>query len=133
MASFFCTGGNNMSSERVWFRFFILLALTLNVGFVYGDIDNPVHHDKIELFLAFVVSLICTILKFGDRSYMGALLLATSLVADVQLLAAIALWTFSATIGSEQIVTIVSLSMGAVVANAVSVILVVIEAATLRR
>ena len=90
-----------MSSERVWFRFFILLALTLNVGFVYGDIDNPVHHDKIELFLAFVVSLICTILKFGDRSYMGALLLATSLVADVQLLAAIALWTFSATIGSE--------------------------------
>ena len=72
-----------MSSERVWFRFFILLALTLNVGFVYGDIDNPIHHDKIELFLAFVVSLICTILKFGDRSYMGALLLATSLVADV--------------------------------------------------
>lgn len=122
-----------MSSERVWFRFFILLALTLNVGFVYGDIDNPIHHDKIELFLAFVVSLICTILKFGDRSYMGALLLATSLVADVQLLAAIALWTLSATIGSAQIATIVSLSMGAVIANAVSVILVVIEAATLRR
>lgn len=122
-----------MSSERVWFRFFILLALTLNVGFVYGDIDNPIHHDKIELFLAFVVSLICTILKFGDRSYMGALLLATSLVADVQLLAAIGLWTFSATIGSEQIATIVSLSMGAVVANLVSVVLVVIEAATLRR
>lgn len=122
-----------MSSERVWFRFFVLLALTLNVGFVYGDIDNPIHHDKIELFLAFVVSLICTILKFGDRSYMGALLLATSLVADVQLLAAIALWTFSATVGAEQIATIVSLSMGALVANAVSVILVVIEAATLRR
>ena len=122
-----------MSSERVWFRFFILLALTLNVGFVYGDIDNPIHHDKIELFLAFVVSLICTILKFGDRSYMGALLLATSLIADVQLLAAIALWTLSATIGSAQIATIVSLSMGAVIANAVSVILVVIEAATLRR
>ena len=57
-----------MSSERVWFRFFILLALTLNVGFVYGDIDNPIHHDKIELFLAFVVSLICTILK-SARDY----------------------------------------------------------------
>ena len=122
-----------MSSERVWFRFFILLALTLNVGFVYGDIDNPIHHDRIELFLAFVVSLVCTILKLGDRSYMGALLLATSLVADVQILAAIGLWTFSSTIGSEQIVTIVSLSMGAVVANVVSVVLVVIEAATLRR
>lgn len=122
-----------MSSERVWFRFFVLLALTLNVGFVYGDIDNPIHHDKIELFLAFVVSLVCTILKFGDRSYMGALLLATSLVADVQLLAAIVLWTFSTTVGSAQIVTIVSLSVGAMVANLVSVVLVVIEAATLRR
>ena len=116
-----------MSSERVWFRFFVLLALTLNVGFVYGDIDNPIHHDKIELFLAFVVSLVCTILKFGDRSYMGALLLATSLVADVQLLAAIVLWTFSTTVGSAQIVTIVSLSVGAMVANLVSVVLVVIE------
>lgn len=122
-----------MSSERVWFRFFVLLALTLNVGFVYGDIDNPIHHDKIELFLAFVVSLVCTILKFGDRSYMGALLLATSLVADVQLLAAIVLWTFATTVGSAQIVTIVSLSVGALVANLVSVVLVVIEAATLRR
>lgn len=122
-----------MSSERVWFRFFVLLALTLNVGFVYGDIDNPIHHDKIELFLAFVVSLVCTILKFGDRSYMGALLLATSLVADVQLLAAIVLWTFATTVGSAQIVTIVSLSVGAMVANLVSVVLVVIEAATLRR
>ncbi|MDO4776397.1 MAG: DUF6394 family protein [Cardiobacteriaceae bacterium] len=122
-----------MSSERVWFRFFVLLALTLNVGFVYGDIDNPIHHDKIELFLAFVVSVVCTILKFGDRSYMGALLLATSLVADVQLFAAIMLWTFATTVGSAQIVTIVSLSMGALVANLVSVVLVVIEAATLRR
>lgn len=122
-----------MSNERVWFRFFVLLALTLNVGFVYGDIDNPIHHDKIELFLAFVVSLVCTILKFGDRSYMGALLLATSLVADVQLIAAIVLWTFSTSVGSAQIVTIVSLSMGALIANLVSVVLVVIEAATLRR
>lgn len=64
---------------------------------------------------------------------MGALLLATSLVADVQLLAAIVLWTFSTTVGSAQIVTIVSLSVGAMVANLVSVVLVVIEAATLRR
>lgn len=133
MTAFRTDGEKFMSSERVWFRFFVLLALTLNVGFVYGDIDNPIHHDKIELFLAFVVSLVCTILKFGDRSYMGALLLATSLVADVQLLAAIVLWTFATTVGSAQIVTIVSLSVGALVANLVSVVLVVIEAATLRR
>lgn len=60
-----------MRSERVWFSFFILLALTLNFGFVYGSIDNPEHHDKIELFLAFVISVVCTILKFGDRSHLG--------------------------------------------------------------
>ena len=33
---------------------------------------------------ALVVSLIATIMKFGDRSQMGAVLLATSLVADLQ-------------------------------------------------
>lgn len=123
-----------MRSERVWFSFFILLALTLNVGFVYGSIDNPEHHDKIELYLAFVVSIVCTILKFGDRSHLGALLLATSLVADVQLLIAIGVWTFSVgMLDASTLSTIVSFTMGALVANMVSVILVVIEVATLRR
>ena len=73
-----------MRSERVWFGFFVILALTLNFGFVYGDISNPEHHDKLELFFAFIVSVVCTILKFGDRSHLGSLMLATSLVADVQ-------------------------------------------------
>jgi len=84
-----------MRSERVWFGFFVILALTLNFGFVYGDISNPEHHDKLELFFAFIVSVVCTILKFGDRSHLGSLMLATSLVADVQLLCAIFVWTFS--------------------------------------
>ena len=73
-----------MNREKVVFAFFIVLALTLNVGFVVGDVDNPGHHEVIELFLAIVVSLICTVLKFGDRSHIGALMLATSLVADLQ-------------------------------------------------
>ena len=123
-----------MRSERVWFSFFILLALTLNFGFVYGEIDNPEHHDKIELFLAFVVSVVCTVLKFGDRSHLGALLLATSLVADVQLLSAIGVWTFNTgLLDAATLSTIVSFTAGALVANLVSVILVVIEVATLRR
>ena len=123
-----------MRSESVWFGFFILLALTLNFGFVYGDIDTPVHHDKIELFFAFVVSLVCTILKFGDRSHLGSLLLATSLVADVQLLCAIGVWTVSNVHPTgENMATIVSFTAGALVANIVSVVLIVIEAATLRR
>lgn len=123
-----------MRSERVWFSFFILLALTLNFGFVYGEIDNPEHHDKIELYLAFVVSLVSTVLKFGDRSQLGALLLATSLVADVQLLIAIGVWTFNVgMLEGSTIATIVSFTAGACIANMVSVTLMVIEAATLRR
>ena len=41
------------------------ILLRVYVGFVMGDIDNPNHHDVIELFLAIVVSLICTVLKFN--------------------------------------------------------------------
>ncbi len=117
-----------MRSERVWFSFFIIMALTLNFGFVYGDIDDPSHHDKIELFLAFVVSIVCTILKFGDRSQLGALLLATSMVADVQLFFAIMVWTFNVGLmDSNTMATIVSLSAGALIANIVSTVIVIIE------
>jgi len=57
-----------MNLEKVIFAFFIVLALTLNFGFFLGDIDNPVHHNVYELYAAIVVSLIATVLKFGDRS-----------------------------------------------------------------
>jgi len=66
-----------MNTEKVLFAFFIVLALTLNFGFFIGDINNPIHHDGMELAAALVVSLIATIMKFGDRSQMGAVLLAT--------------------------------------------------------
>jgi len=49
-----------------------VLSLTLNFGFVLGEIDNPAHHEVYELFAVVVVNLIATILKFGDRSQMGA-------------------------------------------------------------
>ncbi len=77
-----------MTSERVLFAFVIVLALTLNVGFVMGDIADIRHHNVYELFAALVVSLLATIMKFGDRSPLGSTLLATSLVADLQLAAA---------------------------------------------
>ena len=57
-----------MSLERVLFAFVIVLALTLNVGFILGEIDNPAHHDAVELFLAIVVSLVATVMKFGRAS-----------------------------------------------------------------
>jgi hypothetical protein len=124
--------------EKVVFGFFIVLALTLNFGFFLGDIDNPDHHDAIELGAALAVSLIATIIKFGDRSQMGAVLLATSLVADLQLLIAALIWAYAANIAdfgvtSEILASIVSLSGGALLANLVSVTLLVAETITIRR
>ena len=81
-----------MNPEKVVFGFFIVLALTLNFGFFVGDFDNPEHHNEWELFAVVVVNLIATVLKFGDRTQMGAVLLATSLVAVLQLFAAALVW-----------------------------------------
>ncbi len=61
-----------MNLEKVIFGFFIINALTLNFGFFIGDIDNPAHHNVYELFAAIIVNLIATVLKFGDRTQMGA-------------------------------------------------------------
>lgn len=127
-----------MNPEKVVFGFFIILALTLNFGFFVGDIENPDHHHVYELFAVVVVNLIATVLKFGDRSQMGALLLATSLVAILQLIAATLVWTFAVHVNEigltpEVTASIVSLSGGAMLANVVSVILLIIETVMLRR
>ena len=127
-----------MNVEKVVFSFFIFLALTLNFGFVTGSLDNPDHHNVYELFAALVVSLIATVLKFGDRTQVGAVLLATSLVADLQLIAAALVWgvsVYAAGIGltTPVLASVVSLSSGALLANVISVVLLIIEIATARR
>ncbi len=127
-----------MNPEKVVFGFFIVLALTLNFGFFVGEIENPNHHHVYELFAVVVVNLIATILKFGDRSQMGAVLLATSLVAILQLVAATLVWMTAVhitQIGLTPTVTasIVSLSGGAMLANVISVILLIIETVMMRR
>lgn len=127
-----------MNLEKVIFGFFILLAATLNFGFVYGDIEVPAHHEANELFAAVVVNVIATLLKFGDRTQLGAVHLATSLVAVLQLLAATVLWFFAVRDGDgaitpAQMASIVSLAAGAVFANVVSVIMLVAETLALRR
>jgi hypothetical protein len=119
-----------MNLEKVVFGFFIVLALTLNVAFVTGDIDNPTHHSIWLLFAAVVVNLIATVLKLGDRSQTGALLLATALVADLQLIVAALIWTFTSASTPDLIATTVlavSLAYGALIANVVSVTLLVSE------
>lgn len=127
-----------MNLEKVIFGFFILLAATLNLGFVYGDIDNPAHHSQWEFFAAFVINLIAIILKFGDRTQVGALHLATSLVAGLQLSAAALTWFFAPvsdaqTISPDDMAEIVSLAAGALFANVVSVTLLIVETAMQRR
>lgn len=127
-----------MNPEKVVFAFFIVLALTLNFGFYIGETGNPEHHHVYELFAVIVVNLIATILKFGDRTQMGAVLLATSLVAMLQLVGAALVWSVAEhgiAIGLTETVTasIVSLAGGAMLANVISVVLLVIETAMLRR
>ena len=127
-----------MNLEKVVFGFFIILAMTLNFSFVYGAVDDPRHHSLIEFFVVVVVNLIATTLKLGDRTQIGALLLATSLVADLQLIAAALIWTHGAHIaegglGYSGFVLVISLSAGALLANVVSVIIVVSETLMLRR
>ena len=127
-----------MNFEKVVFGFFIVLALTLNFGVFVGDIDNPYHHHPIELGAALAVSLIATIIKFGDRSQMGAVLLATSLVADLQLIIAAFIWGYAVNVSevgmtNETLASIVSLSGGALLANLVSVTLLVAETISIRR
>lgn len=127
-----------MNLEKVIFGFFIVLAATLNFGFFIGDLDNPLHHDVYELFAAIVVNLIATVLKFGDRTHIGAIHLSTSLVADLQLIMAAIIWGYAehaspGGVDTEATVAIVSLSGGALLANIVSVVLLVAETMTVRR
>ena len=90
-----------MNLEKVVFGFFVLLAATLNFGFFIGDISDPTVHNVYELFAAVVVNLIATVLKFGDRTQIGAVHLATSLVADLQLIAATVMWAYAAHISTH--------------------------------
>ncbi len=127
-----------MNLEKVIFGFFIILALTLNFGFFIGEIDNPDHHGVVELFLVIIVNLVATGLKLGDRSHLGAILLATSLVADLQLIAAAIVWTIAVHVTETGLsppvmATIVSLAGGALLANVISVSMLVIETLMLRR
>ena len=127
-----------MNMSKVIFGFFVLLALTLNFGFFLGEIDNPDHHNVYELFAALIVGLIATIMKLGERSQMSAMLVASSLVVDLHLLAAVIVWTLSVHVFEVGLTpgimaSIVSLSGGALLANLLSVVLLTMETAGLSR
>jgi hypothetical protein len=78
------------------------------------------------------------VLKFGDRTQIGAVHLATSLVADLQLIGAALMFgyaTYVSTAGMTEAWTasVVSLSGGALLANVVSVVLLVVETVSFHR
>ena len=128
-------GGMNL--EKVVFGFFVLLAATLNFGFFIGDLGDPELHNSYELYAAVVVNLIATVLKFGDRTQIGAVHLATSLVADLQLISAALVWGYASYVGDgltrAATASVVSLSGGALLANIVSVVLLVVETVSFHR
>ena len=92
-----------------------------------------------HVFLNFgCVILDCAPVSIGDRTQIGAVHLATSLVADLQLIAAGVVWVWAdeiskAGITAESTASVVSLSGGALLANLVSVVLLVTETVTFHR
>lgn len=100
---------------KVWSDFFIFLALTSNIGFIFS-------HDPYQLIIAVGVNLLATVLKFGAKKILSAELLATALVADLHLIPAAVLY-FS----GIHVPLAIGLAIGAAVANIISIIMLVIE------
>jgi hypothetical protein len=122
--------------EKVIFGFVTVYACTLNFVFYLGDSDRPDMHHAWGLYAAIIVNLIALVLKFGDRTQLGATHLATSLVANLQLLAASLVWLWTVHLqgremDAQAMSVIVSLSGGALLANLLSVTLLIGE--TLRQ
>jgi hypothetical protein len=116
-----------MNTHKIVSGFFFVFAMTINFGFFYGDPTSLVEHSSYELFAAIVVNLIATVLKLGDKTQLGAVLLATSLVADIQLIISASIWAIAEYVlgglNPEAVTAIISLAGGALLANIISVIL----------
>jgi hypothetical protein len=115
-----------MDLRQVVFAILVVLAASLNFAFFSGDMSDASVHPVELLFAALVVNVLATTLKFNDRTHMGAAQLSTSLVADLQLVAAALVWFVEGEVTGE----VLSLSGGALLAGVVSVVLVVASAAT---
>ena len=126
-----------MNMHKIVSGFFFIFAMTINFGFFYGNPTVIAEHSAFELFAAIVVNLIATVLKLGDKTQLGAVLLATSLVADIQLVASATIWTLAEYVfgglNPESTTAIVSLAGGALLANVVSVILFISDTAKSKR
>ncbi len=106
-----------MDWGKVTYIFFSLMSLTTTAGFLYEP-------NTVALFVAAGVNVISTILKLGVKNLLSAELLASSLVADLHLIPAFFVLTFS-----NDLQLTISLAIGAVVANVFSVAWALIESA----
>ena len=106
-----------MDWGKVTYIFFSLMSLTTTAGFLYEP-------NTIALFVAAGVNVISTILKLGVKNLLAAELLASSLVADLHLIPAFLVLTFT-----NDLPLTISLAIGAIVANIFSVALALIERA----
>lgn len=109
-----------MDWGRILFVFFTLMSLTSTVGFLCDP-------NIVLLFLAAAVNFISTTLRIGTRKLLSSELLASSIVADFHLLPAF-LWY--QILGDLSVAY--ALSVGALVANVFSAILILIESARVR-
>ena len=106
-----------MDWGKVTYIFFSLMSLTTTAGFLYEP-------NTIALFVAAGVNVISTILKLGVKNLLAAELLASSLVADLHLIPAFLVLTFT-----NDLPLTISLAIRAIVANIFSVALALIESA----
>lgn len=121
--------------RKVPFAFSLVLAAALNFAFFTGELSDPAVHDVRLLFAALTANAAATVLKVGDRSHIGAVQLSASLVAVLQLTAAVATWALAGAgdgTGPQVTAQVVSLSGGALMVGVVSVTLLLVDALTSR-
>ncbi|MBF0622791.1 MAG: hypothetical protein HQL54_12790 [Magnetococcales bacterium] len=105
-----------MEWRMVWTTFFLLMALTTIVSYLF-------HGNGYELIISVSMNLVATTLKLGARRTTGAMTMAASLVADIHLIPAMGVYYIM-----QDYALAHALAWGAVVANLVSIILLIIEA-----
>jgi hypothetical protein len=109
-----------MNWGKVFYIFFTLMSLTTSVSFLFEA-------SVIALFAAASINMISSLLKLGVRNLLSAELLAGSLVADLHLLPAFAMFQFGTTGTHSSLIT--GLVVGAIIANVYTIIISIVESA----
>lgn len=104
-----------MNWSKVFYTFFTLMSLTTTAGYLYEQ-------NEIALFIAGGINLISTFLKIGVKNTISTEFFASSLVADLHLIPAFVVLEVY-----ENPSLAYSLAIGAIIANTVSMFLLLIE------